>query len=342
MASNRSNILFAFFIAVVLYAAWQVRSALLLIYVSALFAVILSPIIAHIQRIRIGKWRPGRGAAIVIFFVGLVVVIGLFFTLAVPPIARDIKEFSQEWPQRVQALSEKLHHLPYADRLNINADTLREHLSAVVGTVLGGAAGVLTGVASGLGKFFTFLILMAYFILDGERAFRWGVSLFPVAHQARLGSTLERARDRISRWLLGQLALMMILGVGCLIVFGLMHLRYFYVLAVIAGVANFVPMIGPIVTVVLASAVAAIDSFPKVLGVIAFYAVYQQTESALLTPRIMKSTVDLPGSAVLVALALGGEVAGLVGALVAVPTAALAAVLIDEYLVKKPARSESA
>jgi len=342
MAATRSNIIFAFFIAVVLYAAWQVRDALLLIYVSALFAVILSPIIEHIRRIRIGKWRPGRGAAIIILFVGLAVVIGLFFTLAVPPIARDLKEFSQEWPQRVQALSEKLHHLPYADRLNINPDTVRQHLSAVVGTLIGGAAGILAGVASGLGKFFTFLILMAYFILDGERAFRWGVSLFPVAHQARLASTLERARDRISRWLLGQLMLMVILGVGCLIVFGLMHLRYFYVLAVIAGLANFVPMIGPIVTVILASAVAAIDSFTKVVGVIIFYAVYQQTESAILTPRIMKSTVDLPGSAVLVALAIGGEVAGLVGALVAVPTAALAAVLIDEYLVKKPARSESA
>src|SRR5207247_9400196 len=98
--TTRSNIIFAFFVAVVLYAAWQVRDALLLIYVSALFAVILSPIIEHIRRIRIGKWRPSRGAAIVIFFVALVIGIGLFFTLAVPPIARDVKEFGQEWPQR--------------------------------------------------------------------------------------------------------------------------------------------------------------------------------------------------------------------------------------------------
>src|SRR3954470_22451776 len=179
MATTRSNIIFAFFVAVLLYAAWQVRSALLLIYVSALFAVILSPIIEHIRRIRIGKWRPGRGAAIIILFAGLAIAIGLFFTLAVPPIARDIKQFSQEWPQKVQVLSEKLHHIPFLDRLNINADTVRDHLSAVVGGVLGGAAGVLTGVASGLGKFFTFIILMAYFILDGERTFHWGVSLFP-------------------------------------------------------------------------------------------------------------------------------------------------------------------
>src|SRR3954453_4324414 len=134
MSNQRSNILFAFFVAVVLYAAWQVRDALLLIYVSALFAVILSPIIDSIRKIKIGKWRPGRGAAIIIFFLGLIIVIGLFFTLAVPPIARDIKQFSQEWPQRVQALSEKLHHLPYADKLNINPDSVREHMTAMIGT----------------------------------------------------------------------------------------------------------------------------------------------------------------------------------------------------------------
>src|SRR4051812_35749743 len=151
MSNQRSNILFAFFVAVVLYAAWQVRDALLLIYVSALFAVILSPIIDSIRKIRIGKWHPGRGAAIIIFFLGLVVVIGLFFTLAVPPIARDIRQFSQEWPQRVDALSERVHHVPYADKLNINAESIRAHLTAVVGTILGGAAGVLTRVASGVG-----------------------------------------------------------------------------------------------------------------------------------------------------------------------------------------------
>src|SRR5256885_16632619 len=100
-------------------------------------------------------------------------------------------------------------------------------------------------------------------------------------------------------------------------------------------------MIGPIVTVVLASAVAAIDSFAKVLGVVIFYAVYQQTESAFLTPRIMKSTVDLPGSAVPVALAVGCEGGGLVGAPGSVPTAALAGGPMGEDLVRKTASAEN-
>jgi len=77
-------------------------------------------------------------------------------------------------------------------------------------------------------------------------------------------------------------------------------------------------------------------------GVIIFYLVYQQVENAYLTPRIMRSAVDLPGVAVIVALTIGGELAGLLGAIVAVPTAALVATVVNDYLVRRPGQSEDA
>jgi predicted PurR-regulated permease PerM len=83
--------------------------------------------------------------------------------------------------------------------------------------------------------------------------------------------------------------------------------------------------------VIVAGLVAAIDSWMKVLGVVIFYLVYQQVENAYLTPRIMRSTVGLPGVAVLAALVIGSELAGVVGAVVAVPSAALISTFIDEY-----------
>ena len=79
---------------------------------------------------------------------------------------------------------------------------------------------------------------------------------------------------------------------------------------------------------------ASFDSWTKAAGVLIFYLAYQQLENAYLTPRIMKSTVDLPPLAVIIALLLGGSIAGVLGALVAVPTAALIAVIIDEYVVE--------
>jgi predicted PurR-regulated permease PerM len=115
-----------------------------------------------------------------------------------------------------------------------------------------------------------------------------------------------------------------------------MQLRFFYLLALFAGVANFIPFVGPLATVVLAASMAAIDSPWKVLGVIIFYAIYQQIESVFLTPRIMQNEVKLSPVAVIIALLLGGELAGIAGAIVAVPSAALCSVLINEYFATRP------
>jgi predicted PurR-regulated permease PerM len=101
------------------------------------------------------------------------------------------------------------------------------------------------------------------------------------------------------------------------------------------GLLNIIPIAGGVITIVLAAGVAALDSWTKAAGVLIFYLIYVNIESALLTPRIMRSSVNLMGLTVLVALLLGTALAGVVGALVSVPTAALIAVFLDEYAVQR-------
>jgi predicted PurR-regulated permease PerM len=127
---------------------------------------------------------------------------------------------------------------------------------------------------------------------------------------------------------------MLILGVCSLAVFGILHVRYFVLLGVLMGLFNIIPIAGGVITILLAAGVAALDSWQKMLGVLIFYAIYIQLENAVLTPRIMKSSVDLMGLTVLIALLAGSAIAGVVGALVAVPTAALVTILLEEYAVK--------
>ena len=95
------------------------------------------------------------------------------------------------------------------------------------------------------------------------------------------------------------------------------------------------PVVGAAVCVALALVVAAIDSWGSVLGVAIFYVIWANVENSFLIPRIMKSSVDLPGLSILVGLVIGSELAGVVGAMIAVPTAVLVSVLLDEYLVVK-------
>jgi predicted PurR-regulated permease PerM len=101
------------------------------------------------------------------------------------------------------------------------------------------------------------------------------------------------------------------------------------------GLMNIVPIAGGVVTILLVGLVAAIDSWAKMAAVFLFYLIYVNIENAYLTPRIMRQSVNLMGLTVLIALIAGTELAGIAGALVAVPTAALIAVLMDEYLVQK-------
>src|SRR5215471_9522030 len=119
MANNhRSDILFFFGVSLALWVAYSVRDVLMLIYVSALFAVVLSPAIGVIQRIHIHRWRAGRGFAIVFLILMLVLVGTLFAVFAVPPVYRDGRAFSADWPRHFDEIKEGIKHLPFASKID--------------------------------------------------------------------------------------------------------------------------------------------------------------------------------------------------------------------------------
>jgi predicted PurR-regulated permease PerM len=333
--SRRSEIVFAVAVALALLVAYRLREVLLIIYVSALFAVVIYPAVDYVHRLRIGRWSPGRGLSILLIILGGVGLITLFLIFALPPVFRDLQALAQDWPERASRINQRVKQWPVTRNFDVSA--LQQYAAGAVGGVLG----VFRRLTEGLFGVFTWLILTAYFIIDGRRAFNWSMSLFPPERREKLRTTLVRAEDRVSRWLLGQALLMLILGSAATVTFALLGLKYYYALGVFAGLVNIVPIVGPLISFALTAVVAAFESWTTLLGVAIFYLAYQQVETAFLTPRVMKSTVDLPGLAVVIALALGGAFAGMVGALVAVPTAALLAVVIDEYVVHKDEPVES-
>jgi predicted PurR-regulated permease PerM len=328
----RSDIVFTFLLVLGIYLAWLVRDVLVLIYVSALFAVVLMPVVRFIMKLRIGAWQPGRGSAIVILFLAVAGFATLFFVFALPPVVRDVREFISELPTRGPQLLSRVRRIPFMQRVDVAALNAKlQDFAANFATYL------LLSIRHWASKLFdivTSIILTVYFTLEGEMAYHWILSFFPVDMRQRLDVTLARAETRMGKWLLGQGTLMLILGVSSTILFVILDVRYAYALGVLMGLFNIIPIAGAVITVAMAILVAAIDSWGRVLGVAIFYAIYAQVETSYLTPRIMRSSVDLPGLAVIVALLLGSAYDGIVGAMVAVPTAVLVAVLLDEYAVK--------
>lgn len=327
----RSDILFAFALALAAYVAWLVRGVLVLVYVSGLFAVVLLPVVDATSRIRIGRWRLKKGPAILLLLAIMAGAVTAFGFLAIPPVLHDLTQLSGQAPTSVPELLAKARKIPLADRLNSGALS-----SELVGFANHATTYVLFSIKDWAGKLVdivTGLVLTVYFILEGDRTYCWFLSLVPPERRPRLNGALERAGVRMRKWLLGQASLMLILGVASTITYLALHVRYAYALGVLTGLLNIIPVVGAAIAIVLALLVAAIDSWGRVLGVAIFYAIYLQVENSYLTPRIMEARVDLSGLVTLISLLLGFALAGVQGALVAIPTAVLVSVLLDEYLV---------
>ena len=333
--THRADILFVFALAGTWYLAWLIRDELVLLYVAALFAVVLTPVVRATGHLRVGRWQPFHGKAILVLLLAVLGALTTFGFFAFPPVLRDLQQLSSQAPERFPEILDKLRRIPFVDRIDpddLSARFQQWASQAAAYTLLSVRtwAGRLANIVSGI-------VLTLYFIVDGDQAYRWFLTLVPSASRTRLDDTLRRAAIRMGRWLLGQITLMLIFGASSTIAFLLLHVRYAYVLGALTGLFNIIPVLGAITTLVLAVLVAAVDSWGRVLGVAIFYIVYLQVENSFLTPRIMKTRVDLPALAILVALILGFALQGVLGALVAVPTAVLVAVLLDEYLVQKEA-----
>jgi predicted PurR-regulated permease PerM len=331
--SMRSDIVFGFGLALAGYLAWLVRDVLFLLYVSALFAVVLTPLVNMVSGLKLGRWQPFKGWGVLVLLLAAAGGLTLFGFLALPPVISDLQSFGQELPTRLPAI------LAQVKGLGITQGPQAAGIIAKVQDMVSNAATyLLYSMKDWAGKLFDVvmgIVLTIYFILEGDQAYGWFLSLLPPEQRGRLDKALRRAETRMGRWLLGQGSLMLILGVVSTIVYVSFNVRYAYALGVLTGLLNIIPVLGAAVCVALALLVAAIDSWGRVIGVAVFYVIYLNVENSFLTPRIMRSSVNLPGWSILVALLIGSSLEGILGAMVSVPTAVLVAVLLDEYLVQR-------
>ena len=219
----RSDIVFGFALAFACALAWVLRDVLLLLYVSALFAVVLTPVVRFTADLKVGRFRPFKGMAVLVLMLVLLSALTAFGFMALPPVIRDLHQFSGEAPDRLPQMLAKLKTIPFANQLNA------DELSAKIQDLASGAATQLVlGIRDWAGGMFRILmgvILTLYFIAEGEQAYRWFLSFFPAEGRERLDKALRRAEIRMGKWLLGQGSLMLILGVTSTVVFASLHVR---------------------------------------------------------------------------------------------------------------------
>src|SRR5437868_8993159 len=142
--STRGAIVLFFAIATLLYVAWYLRNALLLIYFSIMVAVLLTPFVNWVQRWRMGRWHPGKGIGVLLLAVIFAAALAIFFLFAAPPIERDASQMSRELPRTLSDVAHRAGNLPYVNRIH------PQTLTGWAERLVGGAFGFFRGLAAGL------------------------------------------------------------------------------------------------------------------------------------------------------------------------------------------------
>ena len=320
------------------WLVYLARHALLLIYVSALLAMGIAPLVRWIERQQIVRLRsrpvPRWAAVLAVFIVAFAVLGGLAVAI-VPRFIRQARELAKNLPQWFADMQERL----LAWGILPEPITLREALEQAPGTggeLVQNVAWTIWAVFGGLLGTITLLFLTFYLVVDSRTIYDSFLRLLPRARRARAGEVACEIVEKSSAWLGGQLILSGVIGVTSAIAFGIMGVPYFYVLALIAAIGEAIPVIGPILAAVPAIGVAATVSPKLALAVAIFCLVQQQVESYVLVPKVMERQVGLNAVTVIVALLLGDALLGMTGAILAVPTAAILKVIVDALTREPP------
>ena len=309
-----------------LWTAYLARWGILLVYLSALIAIGISPLAAWIARhplpgttLHIPRWA----AALAIYLAVLIVVIAPGGAV-IPPVVDQAQQLSSEWPTLLAPAQRFLmRHGLISRPLSVNEvmETLpfdlRTTLLHQFSTVLGGLFGL-----------FMILVLSLYLMHDAQRWRELALSLAPRARRRQARVVIDQIAGRIGAWMAGQLMLSGIIGATTALGLGIIGVPYFYVLAMIAAVGELIPIAGPIIAAVPGILLALTISWETALAVLVFYVVQQQLENNLLVPKLMQHQVGLTASAVIIAVTIGSAILGVLGAMIAVPTAAILQVTI--------------
>ena len=322
------------------WTLYLVRGPLLLMYVSALFATGLAPLVRIIEKQRvlpIGKKRVPRTAAIVVIYATVLGTIGGIAAAVVPPMVRQSREFWSNLPKYLDQAQQRLVAWGVIQPGGSFKELLQQAPTGS-GDAVTMVLSTVWGFVGGLFGFVTILLLTFYLLVDSQRIFSVFVRLFPHGRREQVSALSALVTVKVSAWLGGQMLLGFIIGVTTAIGLALMGVPYFFVLAVIAGIGEMIPMVGPLLAAIPAVLVALTVSPSLALGVALLFWATQLVENNVLVPKVMGQQVGLSAITVIASLIIGGELLGIVGAILAVPTAAIAQVLIEElFLVKKPA-----
>ncbi len=321
IAISTGTILKFFAVVLILAFLWFVRDVVAIVIVSVLLAALIDPFADWFQ-----KHRIPRGIAVLVIYVVLLLLLALVSILIVPPFVEQITALVTNfgYADQVGAYLEQIRAFAVEQEFG-NLSEFSGAFNQVLATLSGFVGAIVATVLV--------LVLTFYMVVEEKAARSFFKSVAPKKSEPHLAKLLAKMQNKVGAWLRGQIVLGLIVGVASYVGLTLLGVKYALVLAIIAGLFEIVPYIGPTVAAIPAVVLAFIqDPFKGVLVLILYIAI-QQLENNILVPKIMQKVTGLNPIISIVALLVGVKVAGIVGAILAVPVAAMIAVLLEDVMI---------
>jgi predicted PurR-regulated permease PerM len=308
----------------------RARAVLILIGLALFIAAGLDPIVGWLTRHRMPRW------AAVLTVIGCSVgVIAAFLAAAIPPLTNETTALAHQIPHYIQDLQNRNSQL---GKLNVKYH-LQQRLttlvtskgSSLVGGVLGAGALVLSTASSLLAV----LVLSIYFLSGLPQIKLFAYRLVPHSRRPRVILIGDEILAKVGGYVLGNFITSVIAGAGTFLWMLAFGVPYPLLLAMFVALLDLIPVIGSTIGGVVVTLVALTVSLPVAVGTLVFYVGYRLAEDYLIVPRIMGRTVEVPAIVSLIAVLLGGVLLGIVGALVAIPTAAAIRLVLNEVVIRR-------
>lgn len=313
-----------------------VRGTLVTIYISVLFAMGISPLVRMLERPNV-SWlssRLPRWLAILLIYAAILGALVAIGAAVIPPLVQQFEELWRALPGKLDQGQDFLIRIGLLrDRITLG-EAMQQAPAVGAGSAAATVLGYLRNVVGGLFGFITILLLTFYMLVESREILSFFVRLFPRDQRRRVATVSKTVTEKVSAWVGGQLLLSLIIGLTAAIGLWAMGVPYFYVLALISAVGSFIPIVGPILAAIPAILVAATVSPGLAVGVAVFFIVQQQLENTILVPKLMGRQVGLSAVTIIIALGIGSQLLGVVGAILSVPTAAILQVLFEELVAR--------
>ncbi|WP_375423909.1 AI-2E family transporter [uncultured Friedmanniella sp.] len=317
--------------AIALLLLYQVREVLVWIVIAIFFTTALYPVTGWVERRVTGGRR--TLATLLVFLVVVVVIAALLAVFAVP-LAQEGASFATQLPGVIDdarngrgvvgRLMDRTHILSYVQ-------AHQDKITAFVSGLTTPAAGVLRGVATGVAGVITVFVLTLLMVLEGPKVVDGALNLIEDTDSRervrRVGADCAKS---ITGYISGNLLISIICGVLAYAVLKISGVPFAGLIALFVALADLIPLVGATLGAIVALIAAAVHSVPALIAVAVFVVLYQQLENHVLQPVIFARTVKLNPLAVLVAILVGVDLAGILGALLAIPVAGIIQVVLRD------------